>query len=280
MTSVDVNPTAHAAAALLAPDTYGSFWTETRALTRRWYLQTKREKMMLVFGLVQPLLWLLLFGNVFAGVAKWRPEMFGTSNYLAFQTAGILALTVLGNAMMGGIPLLFDRESGMLAKILATPASRGSLLASRFIFTSAFSLVQTLIILAVAFAMGVRIETGLVGFLAILWSCFLLSVGFTILSLMLAFVFPSHGAFFAITGFLTQPLLFLSTALMPVTVMPGWIQVAVWLNPLTYAVEVVRSAILGPVLSLQTLLLATVVLGIFDLAIFYKASEVIRRKME
>jgi ABC-2 type transport system permease protein len=256
MTSVDVNPTAHAAAALLAPGSYGSFWTETRALTRRWYLQTKREKMMLVFGLVQPLLWLLLFGNVFAGVAKWRPEMFGTSNYLAFQTAGILALTVLGNAMMGGIPLLFDRESGMLAKILATPCSRGSLLASRFIFTSAFSLVQTLIILAVAFAMGVRIETGLLGFLAILWSCFLLSVGFTILSLMLAFVFPSHGAFFAITGFLTQPLLFLSTALMPVTVMPGWIQVAVWLNPLTYAVEVVRSAILGPVLSLQTLIVS------------------------
>ncbi len=264
----------------MMPVTAPAFWQETRALTRRWVLQAARERMMIVFGLMQPLLWLLLFGNVFSGVARWRPDVFGTDSYLAFQTAGIVALTVLGNAMMGGVPLLFDRESGMLAKILVTPSSRGSLVASRFLFTSAFSLAQSLLILLVAFLMGVRIASGLSGFVVILWISLLLSVGFTVLSLMLAFLFPHHGAFFAVTGFITQPLLFLSTALMPRQVMPAAMQAIVWMNPLTYATEVARDAMLRPVPDGMLLAQASAVLLLFDAAVFWKATGVIRRRLE
>ncbi|MBI4865437.1 MAG: ABC transporter permease [Candidatus Wallbacteria bacterium] len=264
----------------VVPVTTPAFWQETRALTRRWVLQASRERMMIVFGLMQPLLWLLLFGNVFSGVARWRPDVFGTDSYLAFQTAGIVALTVLGNAMMGGVPLLFDRESGMLAKILVTPSSRGSLVASRFFFTSAFSLAQSLLILLVAFLMGVRIASGLSGFVVILWISLLLSVGFTVLSLMLAFLFPHHGAFFAVTGFITQPLLFLSTALMPRQVMPAAMQAIVWMNPLTYATEVARDAMLRPVPDGVLLAQASAVLLLFDAAVFWKATGVIRRRLE
>lgn len=264
----------------VVPVTTPAFWQETRALTRRWVLQASRERMMIVFGLMQPLLWLLLFGNVFSGVARWRPDVFGTDSYLAFQTAGIVALTVLGNAMMGGVPLLFDRESGMLAKILVTPSSRGSLVASRFLFTSAFSLAQSLLILLVAFLMGVRIASGLSGFVVILWISLLLSVGFTVLSLMLAFLFPHHGAFFAVTGFITQPLLFLSTALMPRQVMPAAMQAIVWMNPLTYATEVARDAMLRPVPDGVLLAQASAVLLLFDAAVFWKATGVIRRRLE
>ncbi|MBI2943203.1 MAG: ABC transporter permease [Candidatus Wallbacteria bacterium] len=264
----------------VVPVTAPAFWQETRALTRRWVLQAARERMMIVFGLMQPLLWLLLFGNVFSGVARWRPDVFGTDSYLAFQTAGIVALTVLGNAMMGGVPLLFDRESGMLAKILVTPSSRGSLVASRFLFTSAFSLAQSLLILLVAFLMGVRIASGLPGFVVILWISLLLSVGFTVLSLMLAFMFPHHGAFFAVTGFITQPLLFLSTALMPRQVMPTAMQAIVWMNPLTYATEVARDAMLRPVPDGLLLAQASAVLLLFDAAVFWKATGVIRRRLE
>lgn len=264
----------------LLPAPWAAFWQETAALTRRWMLQAARERMMIIFGLMQPLLWLLLFGNVFSGVARWRPEAFGTDSYLAFQTAGILALTVLGNAMMGGIPLLFDRESGMLAKILATPSSRSSLLASRFLFTSAFSLAQTLLILGVACLMGVRIASGAAGLVALLWVAFLLSVGFTLLSLMLAFIFPSHGAFFAVTGFITQPLLFVSSALMPLSVMPATLRTVAWLNPLTHAIEAIRAAILEPALPGMLFLRSSVLLVLFDIVVFVKAAGVIRRKLE
>ncbi|MBI3893668.1 MAG: ABC transporter permease [Candidatus Wallbacteria bacterium] len=267
-------------AAELVPLSAPAFWQETRALTRRWVLQAARERMMIVFGLMQPLLWLLLFGNVFSGVARWRPDVFGTDNYLAFQTAGILALTVLGNAMMGGVPLLFDRESGMLAKILVTPSWRGSLVASRFLFTSAFSLAQALLILLVAFLMGVRIASGFPGFLVILWISLLLSIGFTVLSLMLAFLFPHHGAFFAVTGFITQPLLFLSTALMPRQVMPHPMQYVVWANPLTYATEVARDAMLRTSPDGWLLLQASAILILFDALVFWKATGVIRRRLE
>ncbi len=280
MSDMQEDGAAQAPVLAIEPGTLPAFLQETRALTRRWYLQTRREHTMITFGLIQPLLWLLLFGNMFAGVARWNPGAFGTDHYLAFQTAGVLALTVLGNAMMGGIPLLFDRETGMLSKILVTPSFRSSLIVSRFIFTSVFSLAQGALMLLVAYFMGVTVAGGLPGLLIIAWIAFLLSVGFTVLSMMLAFIFPGHAAFFAVTAFISQPMLFLSTALMPQNVMPGWMGFAVWLNPLTHAIEAIRNAMLGPGISGMLVLRSSCLLLLFDLFIIYKASRIIRRGLE
>src|ERR1043166_6001274 len=104
------------------------FIQETSALTMRWILRQKREMGSLIFGLFQPLVWLLLFGNMFNKMAGWRSDLFGTDSYLQFQTGGMIAFTIVGNAMMGAVPILFDRESGYLDKLLAMPISRTALL--------------------------------------------------------------------------------------------------------------------------------------------------------
>jgi ABC-2 type transport system permease protein len=223
----------------------GEFVQETLALTRRWVIRTKRMPAELAFGLLQPLVWLLLFGNMFSKVATWRSDVFGTESYLTFQIAGILVMTVFGFLLTGGVPILFDRETGYLSRILAAPIPRASILTSRFLFLAGYGLAQCALILLVGWLMGVRIATGPAGIAMILLVCLLLGIGFTIISLAFAFIFPSHQVYFSVMGFVTTPVLFTSNALMPLEVMPGWLRVIALANPLTYACTAIRALILG-----------------------------------
>lgn len=254
------------------------FMQDTRALTRRWMLRQKREMGSLIIGLIQPLLWLLLFGNMFSRVASWQPGAFGTDRYLDFQCAGMVAFTILGNAMMGAVPLLFDRENGFLDKLLATPMSRAALLVSRFVYVMIFSLAQSVLILVVALAMGVRIASGLPGVLAILAGGSLLCFGFTLVSIALVFLLPGHAAFFAATTFLMTPILFLSDALMPLSAMPDALQWMALANPLTHAIALMRPAVIGGFDSPRALT-ATLYLVGFDVAMLWFADRTVKRKI-
>ena len=218
---------------------------DTLALTRRWLIHLRRERMMLFFGALQPIMWLILFGNLFGRMAEGRTAYFHTESYLTFQTAGVVVMTVLSNAFMGGIPILFDRETGFLDKMLVAPIARSSLFVSRFLYVVIFSLFQVILVLAIAAFMGVRIGGGLIGVGQILLYSTLLAASFTMVSIALAFVFKHHAAYFAISGFLITPCIFLSSALLPLPLMPTWMQVVAKLNPLTHAIEPVRAAIIA-----------------------------------
>jgi ABC-2 type transport system permease protein len=255
------------------------FVQETLALTRRWIRRQRREMGSVVLGLLQPLVWLLLFGNMFDRVAAWRPDAFGTSRYLEFQAAGIVAFTILGNALMGAVPLLFDRETGFLARLLVAPISRLSLLVSRFLYVVAFSLAQSLVILGCTAALGVKVQSGWAGVAGILATGALLCFGFTLLSMALAFVFPGHASFFAVVGFLMTPLLFLSDALMPLAAMPGWLAAVALANPLTHAVGIMRGLIVGH-LTAATAAGGVAALLVFDAAMLALAVRVVGRRME
>lgn len=221
------------------------FVTETMALTRRWLLHLKRQRATMIIGILQPLVWLVLFGSLFGKVAQGRGGQFYTEDYLTFQTAGVLVMTVLGNAFMGGIPILFDRETGFLDKLLVAPISRAALFTSRFLYVVVFSMGQVAVVLAVAWLMGVRLAGGWMALVDITIYGSLLAAAFTIQSLALAFVFKHHAAYFAISGFLLTPFIFLSSALLPLTLMPDWLVVVATINPLTHAIEPIRAAIVG-----------------------------------
>lgn len=215
---------------------------EVWALTRRWYIQTIRERMNLVFSVAQPAIWLVFFAGAI-GRAVDRSAI-GTDDYLGFVLPGIFAFTIVGNGVAGAMPLLWDKETGYLDKLMSMPIARSSVIVSRFLFQLALASAQILVVLAVALVMGVRVAAGVPGVLLILAAAGCLTMVVAAALAALVYRVPGHGTFFAVTGFVMIPLLFLSNAFVPLDVMPTWMAVIARMNPLTYAIGAMRILVL------------------------------------
>jgi len=254
------------------------FVQETTALTWRWIRRLSREPISLAFGLIQPMLfWLILFGNLFKGAAQ-IPGMQGP-DYISFLTAGVIVMTVLNSGLAGGVDLLFDKENGFLERLMSAPISRNSLIVSRFIFVMGITSLQILIMLLVAFLLfGVHVASGFPGIVMTIIIGLLFGIGLIAISLALAFAVKSHGSFFSLLGFLSLPLIFLSSALVPRQVMPGWMSFLAELNPMTYAIDVVRSLILGG-WNWGQVMQVTAVLLLFDVICFMIAGRAFRKNL-
>ncbi|CAM3604436.1 ABC transporter permease [Hydrogenibacillus schlegelii] len=251
----------------------GEFWLENRVMLQRWRFRLRREPLTWLSTLSQPVLWLLLFGHLLARMAAGDVP---GHNYLAFMSAGAMVMTVFNGAINGGVELLFDRETGFLQRLLAAPIQRLSIVTSRFVYIMAVTAVQNLLIILTAYGLGVRFATGLGGIVAALGIGALYGAGVATLSIALAFAVRRHPEFFTITAFLSLPLLFLSTALAPLDLMPGWMQVLARSNPMTYAIEATRALVLNGwdtqlVFSMVGILLA------FDAVALAVAARVLRR---
>ena len=171
---------------------------EVLALARRWFIMLRRERLNLVFSVTQPAIWLLFFGSGMGRAIDAR--VVGTADYLGFVLPGIIAFTVIGNGVSSAMPLLFDKEDGYLEKLMAMPISRSSVILSRFLYQTVLLAGQVTLVLAVAFAMGVRLAAGPAGFLVLMLTVALLTLAVTAAFLALAYAVPGHGTFFAITG--------------------------------------------------------------------------------
>jgi len=231
----------------------GAFLQETLAMTRRLFIQLQRRPSTLIAGIIQPLIWLVLFGALFQNV----PEgLFGDSrNYGQFLGAGIIVFTAFGGALNAGLPVMFDREFGFLNRFLVAPlASRYSIVVASAIFIAALSLIQTAAILGLSAILGAGLPN-VSGLLLVLFIVMTLVLGVTALSLGLSFALPGHIELIAVIFVTNLPLLFSSTALVPLDFMPGWLQVVASLNPLTYAIEPIRYVYLYPDWSLASTVL-------------------------
>lgn len=229
---------AAAIAAQGTPNPLGDFLQETAALTRRLFIQLQRRPSTLVAGIIQPLMWLILFGALFQNM----PEgLFGDSqSYGQFLGAGVIVFTAFAGALNAGLPVMFDREFGFLNRLLVAPlASRLSIVMASAIFIVTLSLIQTATIIVAGAFLGAGLPNA-VGLAAIALIVLLLVVGVTSLSLGLAFSLPGHVELIAVIFVTNLPLLFASTALAPLSFMPKWLQVVASLNPLSYAIEPVR----------------------------------------
>jgi ABC-2 type transport system permease protein len=251
-------------------------WQETWALSVRFFRRLARERFTLMFTLLQPLFWLVLFGSLFSTV---NPAQGFTGSYLDFVLPGIVVLNVLGAGLAAGIEVMFDKETGFLHRLLACPISRTSLVAARLLYVVASALLQVLVLLAVALALGAQLPGGLAGVAVILLVGVLLAVALGALSLVLAFTYKTHGEFFATIGFVNMPLFFLSSALLPVQAMPGWMQPLALANPLTHAIDIARAAALQGV-PWDVLPRALLVLLALDALFLALAVRVFRRKVD
>lgn len=220
------------------PNLVGDFIQETLALTKRLFIQLQRRPSTLVAGLIQPLMWLVLFGALFQNAPQ---GIFGnTSSYGQFLGAGVIVFTAFAGALNAGLPIMFDREFGFLNRLLVAPlASRFSIVTASAIYIISLSFLQTAVIIAASAALGSGIPN-MLGLGAIALIIFLLVLGVTALSLGLAFALPGHVELIAVIFVTNLPLLFASTALAPLEFMPQWLQIVVSLNPLSYAIEPIR----------------------------------------
>jgi ABC-2 type transport system permease protein len=214
------------------------FIQETLALTKRLFIQLQRRPSTLVAGVIQPLMWLILFGALFQNAPQ---GMLGNDlSYGQFLGAGIIVFTAFVGALNAGLPVMFDREFGFLNRLLVAPlASRYSIVAASAIYIVALSLIQTAAIIGVSALMGAGLP-GVAGLGIIALIIVLLVLGVTALSLGFTFALPGHIELIAVIFVINLPLLFASTALAPLGFMPGWLQTVACLNPLTYAIEPIR----------------------------------------
>ena len=252
---------------------------EIGALTMRWVRRLSREKFSMLFTLVQPMLfWLIFFGNLFQRATD--AQVMQTPSYISFLAAGVVVMTVLNNGLAGGVDLLFDKENGFLERLMSTPIRRSSVILSRFLFVMTITSLQVLVILGVAYLFGVRPATGLPGVAVILLIGMLFGVGLTAISMALAFSVRSHGDFFSVLGFLSLPMIFLSSALVPLEAMPAWMSVLARFNPMTWAIDAIRPLILsGWADALVPVGMVVVILIVFDSLCLYGSARAFRRAM-
>jgi ABC-2 type transport system permease protein len=220
------------------PNFLGEIIQETLALTRRLFIQLQRRPSSLVAGIIQPVMWLVLFGALFQNAPK---GLFSTTtNYGQFLAAGVIVFTAFAGALNAGLPVMFDREFGFLNRLLVAPlASRFSIVFASAIFIISQSLLQAAVIVGAAAFLGAGLPNA-VGLSAIALIVFLLALGVTAISLGLAFALPGHIELIAVIFVTNLPLLFASTALAPLSFMPSWLQVIATINPLSYAIEPIR----------------------------------------
>ncbi len=216
----------------------GDFIQETLALTKRLFIQLQRRPSTLMAGVIQPFMWLVLFGALFS---KAPQGLFGNDlSYAKFLAPGVIVFTAFSGALNAGLPVMFDREFGFLNRLLVAPlASRYSIVAASTIYIIALSFIQTAVIVLASAFLGAGLP-GIAGLSAIALIVFLIVLGVTALSLGLAFALPGHIELIAVIFVTNLPLLFASTALAPLDFMAGWLQIIASLNPLTYAIEPIR----------------------------------------
>lgn len=238
LNSNDLSPRSIWPEATQTPGLLGQFWQETAAMTKRLFVQLQRRPTTLVAGVIQPLMWLILFGALFYNAPA---GLLGEGvSYGQFLAPGVIVFTAFSGALNAGLPVMFDREFGFLNRLLVAPlASRFSIVAASTIYIIALSFVQTAAIVAVSAFLGAGLP-GIGGLAAIAAIVLLVVVGVTALSLGLTFALPGHVELIAVIFVTNLPLLFASTALAPLAFMADWLKVIAVLNPLTYAIEPIR----------------------------------------
>lgn len=195
----------------------------------------------LLLRAVQPALWLVIFGEVFS---RMRAVPTGGVRYLDFMAPGILAQSVLFIGIFYGIAIIWERDMGILQKLLVSPIPRTALVLGKALSAGARGLVGAIIIYALALLLGVEVNTHPLALAGLVLGVLLGAACFSTLSLIIACLVKTRERFMGIGQVLTMPLFFASNALYPLAVMPAWLQAVSHANPLTYEVDLLRALML------------------------------------
>jgi ABC-2 type transport system permease protein len=190
---------------------------------------------------VQPILWLLVFGQAFG---RLRAVPTGNVSYLAFLTPGILSQSITFISIFYGITIIWERDMGLLQKFLSTPMSRSALILGKMLAASVRALIQAVIICVLAMIIGVHLDWRMGSIAGVFLTVILGASFFAGLSLVLASLMRTRERMMGIGQLITMPLFFSSNALYPISVMPTWLKVVAILNPMSYLVDALRGLLL------------------------------------
>ncbi len=217
-------------------------------LSDTWYLFIRslkklvRNPILLFFSLFQPVIFLVLFTQLFTKFAQLPG--FPAGSYLLFATPGILLQNAFSSALQSGTSVVSDLDSGYLQKMLVTPVSRYAILMGRLTSDALRVIIQSVILLGLALLLGASVSTGIPGIILVLITIAFFGLAWSGISLTLGLKTKNAETVFGISAILTFPLLFMSTALTPASFMPGWIQTVSNYNPISYTVNAVRVLVL------------------------------------
>jgi len=201
------------------------------------------QKVRILMNIVQPLVWLGLMGNMFSNISAIPG--FPAKSYLQFMTPGVIAMISIFGATFGGMSIVFDRRFGYLNKLLASPISRVSVPMGKMLASALQTGIQSLIIVLIALALGVKFGTGVLGVLVIVLISMLLTLAISGIALSLSAVLKTQESLMAVVNFLIMPLIFTSNAMFPTNMMPKWLASIASFNPISFAVEPMRDLVLG-----------------------------------
>jgi ABC-2 type transport system permease protein len=202
----------------------------------------QHDRTELVTRMVQPALWLLIFGTTFSRLHVINT---GSVSYLAFLSPGIIAQSALFISIFYGIQIIWDRDAGILAKLAVTPAPASALITGKSFAAGVRSVAQVVGVLALAYLMGVGLTINPLRILGAMGIVMLGAAFFACLSMTLAGLVRSRDRLMGIGQAITMPLFFASNALYPVDVMPAWLHVLSKVNPLSYEVDALRAMLIG-----------------------------------
>jgi ABC-2 type transport system permease protein len=221
-----------------------------RAARHSWYITLRNVRRLLrqpawvAITLIQPMIWLLLFGALFKRVVE-IPGFHGGS-YIEFLTPGVIVMTAISSAGWNGMAFIDDMRSGVMDRMLSSPVWRGALNVGSLVYGALVTVVQSLIIVGVGLAIGAHFPNGVAGIAALILVACLLSMSFGALSNALALVVRQEETLIAAVTSILLPLTFLSSAFMQANLVPSWIHQVSRFNPVNWAAQAGRTAALGP----------------------------------
>jgi ABC-2 type transport system permease protein len=222
----------------------------------------RHDRTELITRAIQPALWLLIFGETFT---RLRAIPTGNLPYLDYLAPGILAQSALFVSIFYGIQIIWERDAGVLSKLMVTPTPRSALIAGKAFAAGIRAIAQAVVVLVLSAVLGVALTANPLKLLGVLVVVVLGSAFFCCLSITIAGIVMSRERLMGIGQAITMPLFFASNALYPVDLMPGWLQALNHVNPLSYEVDALRGLLLGTPVSLWldfAVLIGTAVLGI------------------
>jgi ABC-2 type transport system permease protein len=213
-------------------------------MTQRHARVLVRQPWFLAITLVQPVIWLFLFGALFKSATE-IPGFGSGGSYLDYLVPGVVVMTALFSSGWSGMGIIEDMDRGLMDRFLVSPMHRSSLIVGRVAYESISLVLQSLIIGGLAVLLGARFDGGPLGYAVLILAAVLLAAAFAALSDASALVLRQRESVIGLNTLMVLPLTFVSAAFLPLALAPDWIATLARFNPVNWAVEAGREALLA-----------------------------------
>ena len=216
------------------------FFYDAITITELEIRKIRHDQTQVWVRMVQPALWLAIYGLTMSKLNAIKDFIPSNLSYLQFMTPGVLAQSALFVAIFFGINVVWERDLGLLNKLLSTTASRSSIILGKALAAGVRGILQAIAVIVLALILRVHMIMNPLHILGVFVIIVLLGMCFSCVSMALASIFRTRERMMGIGQAITMPLFFASSAIYPLAIMPSWIQPIAKINPLTYVVEALR----------------------------------------